>query len=93
MDYRHESITYTNADLDYPKPPQRIKAPMDGSGWGFNIEPSIASMLKENIILVVGFRYQMIILSSDYKGEQTIHYSNMKDQVYGVYVNAMYRFK
>jgi hypothetical protein len=62
---------------------------------GFSIDPSVVVLLKENIILVVGFRYQMIAVDGEYQtkgSSEEISYTDMRDHVYGAYLSAMYRF-
>jgi hypothetical protein len=49
--------------------------------------------MKENILFAIGFRYQMIVMKGDFESEDSkISYSGMKDHVFGIYFNALYRF-
>lgn len=96
MDYTLKMLYYENADISAPPvSSDDIKGEMDLDGWGFSIDPSLMVLLKGNIILVVGFRYQMISVDGEYKtigtGEE-ITYTDMRDHVYGAYLSAMYRF-
>jgi hypothetical protein len=96
MDYTLTIRSYPNADISVsPLGGGDIRGEMDLTGWGFSIDPSIVVLLKENIILVVGFRYQMIEVDGDYRTigtSEEITYTDMRDHVYGAYLSAMYRF-
>jgi long-subunit fatty acid transport protein len=96
MDYTLKILSYENADISSPPlGGGDILGEMDLTGWGFSIDPSVVVVLKENIILVVGFRYQMIAVDGDYRTigtSEEISYTDMRDHVYGAYLSAMYRF-
>ncbi len=96
MDYKLKIRAYPDADISQPPLGSGdIRGEMDLSGWGFSIDPSIVILLKENIILVAGFRYQMIEVDGDFRSEgssEEISYTDMKDHIYGAYLSAMYRF-
>jgi hypothetical protein len=96
MDYKLKIRTYQNADISQPPlDGDDIRGEMDLTGWGFSIDPSMVVVLQENIILVVGFRYQMIAVDGEYKTigtSEELTYTDMRDHVYGAYLSAMYRF-
>lgn len=96
MDYTLTIRSYQDADISQPPLGSGdIRGEMDLTGWGFSIDPSVVVLLKENIILVVGFRYQMIEVDGDYRTigtSEEITYTDMRDHVFGAYLSAMYRF-
>lgn len=96
MDYKLKIRNYPDADISQPPLASGdIRGEMDLAGWGFSVDPSLMVLLQENIILVVGFRYQMISVDGDYKSEESseeLTYTDMRDHVYGAYLSAMYRF-
>lgn len=94
-DYSLEINSYTNADLDTPGPTQNISAEMKQTGWGCNVEPSVVAIIGGDILIVLGFRYQVVMIDAIYKDKEQgteTPYSNMKDHVFGAYLNVMYRF-
>ncbi|MFC1669194.1 hypothetical protein ACFL20_02300 [Spirochaetota bacterium] len=96
MDYNMKRDYYFDADIDNPDASKSFstKGKMDLYGWGLNIEPSIVAIFGGDILVVLGFRYQMIVLEGEYKGEgESIKYTEMYDHVYGASLNVMYRFR
>lgn len=83
-------------------------ADMDIKGWGYNIEPSIVTILKDNILFVIGFRYQSIKIEGTMKNTQNVHIQgtnpptseqdqdvtmkDLNDTVYGITFTALYKF-
>lgn len=96
MDYTLTIRSYQDADISLPPAGSGdIRGEMDLSGWGFSIDPSMVVLLKENIILVIGFRYQMIEVDGDYRTigtSEELTYTDMRDHIFGAYLSAMYRF-
>ncbi|MBN2041919.1 MAG: hypothetical protein JW864_17925 [Spirochaetes bacterium] len=87
MDYKHTRNYYEDADLSDAPDTEKVTGEMDLHGWGFNFEPSAVASLTDHFFFVLGFRYQMVVMEGEYKGDSgTIHYSDMYDHVYGLYL-------
>lgn len=95
------NMEVTRREIVFNNPPEThdaFRAEMDLSGWGFNAEPAILCILKENIIIQAGFRYQMLRINGDFKvksgsgSEPDVTMDGLIDQVYGVTFTVLYRF-
>ena len=90
-----EGVTYDNIPPSGGEFPYEDKFTIDVSALGINIEPALVALLKEKVVLVLGFRYQYLTYTaeSDYfdatLGDKKI--DDLNDHYYGFYVTVLYK--
>jgi hypothetical protein len=79
-DFRNSTTSSMRLEIDY-------------NGFGLNAEPAIVCFIRENLILILGFRYQFIRLEGDLDipafGEFSL--DDMDDHLYGGYLTILYK--
>jgi hypothetical protein len=71
-----------------------VKVDVTYNGFGLNAEPALICIIKENIIVILGFRYQFIRLDGEFEIKTLGDFplDDMDDHLYGGYLSILYKF-
>ncbi len=90
-----EGVTYDNIPASTIENSYEDKFTIDITGMGINVEPSLVALLKEKVVLVLGFRYQYLKITAESNyfdstlGDKEI--DDLNDHYYGFYVSVLYK--